>query len=67
MKKNVGLIDAIVRFVLAVIVAVLIFRGDLSGTLAIVTGIAAAALLITGLVGWCGLYALLGIRTCPKK
>ncbi|HHN48457.1 MAG TPA: DUF2892 domain-containing protein [Bacteroidales bacterium] len=67
MKKNVGLIDAIIRFVLAVVVAVFIYRGDITGTLAIVLGIAAAALLITGLIGWCGLYALLGIRTCPKK
>jgi uncharacterized membrane protein len=67
MKKNVGLVDAIIRFILAVLVAVLIYRGDLSGTLAVVLGIVAAALLITGLIGWCGLYQVLGIRTCNKK
>jgi len=67
MKKNVGTIDAIIRFILAVVVAVLIFRGILTGALAVILGIAAAALVITGLIGWCGLYALLGIRTCPKK
>lgn len=67
MKKNVGTIDAIVRFIIAVGIGVLIYREILTGAWAIVLGIAAGALLITGLVGWCGIYALLGIRTCPKK
>ena len=67
MKKNVGTIDAILRFVIAVLLAVLIYQGYFTGTLAIILGIAAAALVITGLLGWCGLYAMLGIRTCPRK
>jgi len=67
MKKNVGTFDAIVRFIIAVGIGVLIYREIITGTLAILLGIVAVALLITGLVGWCGIYTLLGIRTCPKK
>lgn len=67
MKKNLGTIDAIIRFVIAVVLAVLIYQGYLEGVGAIVAGIIAGMLVITGLLGWCGLYALLGIRTCPKK
>lgn len=67
MKKNVGTIDAILRFIIAVGVGVLIYREVLTGAWAIILGIVAGALLITGLIGWCGLYALLGIRTCAKK
>lgn len=67
MKKNVGTIDAIVRFIIAVGIGVLIYKEILTGAWAIILGIAAAALLITGLIGWCGIYALLGIRTCAKR
>lgn len=67
MKKNVGRTDTIIRILVAVLIAVLIFTQVLTGTLAIVLGIAGAVLVITGLIGFCGLYAILGIRTCPKK
>lgn len=67
MKKNVGTIDAIVRFLIAVVIAILIYQGYLEGTIAIVAGVIAGILVITGLIGWCGLYALLGIRTCKRK
>ncbi len=67
MKKNVGTVDAIIRFIIAVVVAALIYLKIITGTLAIVSGIVAVALLITGVLGWCGLYTLLGIRTCRGK
>lgn len=66
MKKNVGTFDAIIRFIIAAGIGVMIYREILTGTLAILLGIVAVVLLITGLVGWCGIYRLLGIRTCPK-
>jgi hypothetical protein len=67
MKKNVGRADTLIRGLIAVLIAVLIINGSITGTLAIVLGIAAGVLLITGLVGFCGLYAIFGIRTCPMK
>ncbi|HRY98541.1 MAG TPA: DUF2892 domain-containing protein [Bacteroidales bacterium] len=67
MQKNVGRADAIIRYLLAALVAVLIFTHVLTGTLAVVLGILAAVLVFTGLIGWCGLYSIFGIRTCPKK
>lgn len=67
MKKNVGTFDAIVRFIIAVGIGVLIYREIITGTIAILLGFVAVALLITGLVGCCGIYKLLGIKTCPKK
>lgn len=67
MKKNVGRTDSIIRILVAVLIAVLIFTQVLTGTLAIVLGIAAAVFVITGLLGFCGLYAIFGIRTCPNK
>lgn len=65
MKKNVGRTDTILRVLIAVLIAVLIYTEVLTGTLAIILGIAGGIFLITGLIGFCGLYALVGIRTCP--
>jgi hypothetical protein len=56
MKKNVGSADRIVRTLLAIVVGVLIFTGEVSGTLAIVLGILAVVLLATSAVSFCPLY-----------
>lgn len=67
MKKNMGIIDKVLRVSLAVVVAVLIALGELHGTAAIILGIFAAIFLITSLVGFCPLYTLVGMNTCPAK
>jgi hypothetical protein len=63
MKKNIGQIDRIIRVALAVLVGILYFTGVISGTWAIILGILAVVLLVTGLVGTCPLYMLLGTST----
>jgi hypothetical protein len=65
MKKNVGTVDKIIRLLIALLIAVLYFTGVISGTLAIVLGIIAIAMVLTSLINFCGLYTLLGISTCP--
>jgi hypothetical protein len=63
MNKNVGRADRVVRIILAVVLGALVLVKAVTGTLAIVLGVAAVVLLGTGLIGWCGLYSLLGINT----
>ncbi len=67
MKPNMGTIDRIVRVLIAVVVAVLYFTKIIDGVLAIVLGVLAAILLLTSVVGFCGLYTLFGINTCGTK
>jgi uncharacterized membrane protein YesL len=67
MKVNMGGLDRGLRIVLALVVALLIGTGTLSGTWAIVLGIVAVVFLVTSLIGMCPLYALLGISTCKVK
>ena len=67
MPKNMGLIDKVVRIAAAIIVAVLIFTGQLGGTAAIVLGILAAVFVLTSLVGTCPLYLPFKIDTRGKK
>jgi uncharacterized membrane protein HdeD (DUF308 family) len=67
MKKNVGNIDRIVRIILAVILGVLYFTNIVTGTLGIVFLIFAIIFLVTGIIKFCLLYAIFGIKTCDKK
>ena len=63
MKKNIGQTDRIIRFVAAILIAVLYFTHVITGTLAIILGIVAVVFLVTSLIGFCPLYTLLGIST----
>jgi hypothetical protein len=63
MKTNVGSIDRLIRLLLA---SVLFYLGLFlysGSTLGIGLVIAGGVLLVTALVGFCGLYRLLGIHT----
>jgi len=63
MKKNMGLIDRLIRTAFAVTVAVLYFAGTITGTAAVVLGIFAVVFLATSVVAFCPLYLPLGIST----
>ncbi len=67
MKKNMGSADRLIRFLLAVVVAVLYFTRQISGTAAIILGVLAIIFLLTSAVGFCPLYVPLGISTREKK
>lgn len=67
MKKNMGTTDKVIRVLVALIAAVLIFTGILKGTWAIVAAVVAGVFLLTSLVSFCPLYTLLGINTCKRK
>ncbi|MGD9521385.1 MAG: DUF2892 domain-containing protein [Tepidiphilus sp.] len=62
MKQNVGGIDKIIRIAVGVVLIVLALMGI--GTPWTWIGVLP---LVTGLVGWCPLYPLLGINTCKTK
>ena len=63
MQKNVGGIDRIVRIVLAGALGYVVLAKVVTGALAVVLGIVAVVLALTGIIGWCGLYTLLGKST----
>jgi K+-transporting ATPase A subunit len=63
MKKNMGNIDRGLRVVIALVVAILYFTGQISGTAAIILGILAAVFILTSLVGTCPLYLPFGLST----
>ncbi len=71
MKANEGTVDRLVRVVAGLALAFGGFTGvgggALSGTLGTILGVVGLVFLVTGLVGYCPLYTMLGISTCPVK
>ena len=67
MKKNMGSADRIIRFLLAAVFAYLYFAGIVTGTFGIILVVLGAIFVITSLVSFCPLYALVGLNTCPVK
>ncbi len=61
MKANVGGIDKILRIVIGL---ALILWAVMGGPVWAWIGVLPLA---TGLFSFCGLYAILGINTCPRK
>ena len=63
MTKNVGSTDKIIRIVLALVLGYLYYSGVLTGTLGIVAVVVGAIALLTAVINFCPLYALLGTKT----
>ena len=63
MKKNMGTVDRVVRILIAVVIAILYFTDQITGTAAIILGIIAVAFLLTSLIGSCPAYLPLGLST----
>ncbi len=64
MKQNVTGIGRIIRLLIAIVLAVLIFAKVVTGAWAIVLGIVALVMLATGIIGYCPLFAITG-SSCP--
>jgi K+-transporting ATPase A subunit len=67
MLKNMGTVDRSIRLAVAIIIAVLYFTGQITGTAAIILGVIAAAFILTSLVGTCPLYLSVGLSTSKKE
>lgn len=67
MGRNIGPEDRVVRIVIAVVLALLIYFVPLVGVAAIVAGIVAAYLLLSGLLSRCVVYKLAGIDTSVQE
>jgi Protein of unknown function (DUF2892) len=66
MKKNMGMIDKTVRFILAAIIGILYYINVINGTLAIVLGVLAMIFILTSFINFCPLYLPFGIDTRKK-
>lgn len=67
MKQNMGTLDKVVRILAAVVIAVLYFTNQISGTTAIILLILAGVFILTSFISFCPLYLPFGISTRKKE
>ena len=67
MKPNMGAVDKAVRIFVAVVIAILYFTHQISGTAAIVLLILAGVFIVTSFMSFCPLYLPFGISTRKKN
>ncbi len=62
MSRNEGSIDRALRVIVGLVLLALVFVGPKTpwGWVGVVP-------LVTGLIGMCPLYSILGINTCPRR
>lgn len=66
MKKNMGNIDRALRILVAAVIIVLYFMGQISGTTAIIGLILAAVFILTSFMSFCPLYLPFKFSTRPE-
>ena len=66
MKKNMSLADRTIRILIAILLGILIFAGQIAGVTATILGIVAIVLLLTSVIGFCPLYVILKRSTLKK-
>lgn len=67
MKTNMGIIDRVLRAVVAVVIIGLYSTNVVTGTLGIVLIVLSIVFLLTSFIGFCPLYLPLGINSRGKK
>ncbi|USN56823.1 MAG: DUF2892 domain-containing protein [Candidatus Peribacteria bacterium] len=65
MQHNVGKTDKIIRVSIAIILLILVLTGVIAGIGMWIAMIAIIMLIMTSARGYCGIYSLLGMSTCP--
>ncbi|MFZ2587158.1 MAG: DUF2892 domain-containing protein [Alphaproteobacteria bacterium] len=67
LSPNVGTTDRAIRLAVALILVVLAATGVVGGLLATLAVVVALVMVATALLGFCPLYPLVGMNTCPLK
>ncbi|MDQ3141438.1 MAG: DUF2892 domain-containing protein [Bacteroidota bacterium] len=67
MKKNMGSADRIIRILVAVVIAILYFTNQITGTTAIILGVLEVIFVATSFISFCPLYLPFGISTTNKS
>lgn len=63
LPENVGSIDRVIRIVLGIALVAVALGGSVAGPFLAATWVVAAIALVTGAIGFCPLYFVLGIST----
>jgi len=65
-EKNVGMIDRVVRIIIGIILIAAFALGWVAAPWSYLVALIGLIVLVTGIVGTCALYSLLGMNTLKK-
>ena len=63
MKVNMGILDRVLRVLIAIAIVILYYANVISGTVAIVLLVIAGVFILTSFISFCPLYSILGLHT----
>jgi hypothetical protein len=66
-EKNVGMIDRVVRIIIGIVLIAVFALGWVAAPWSYLVALIGIIALVTGAVGTCALYSLLGMNTLGKK
>jgi hypothetical protein len=66
-EKNVGMIDRVIRILLGIILLYIFVANMIAAPWSYLVALIGLILLVTGIVGTCPLYSMLGMNTMGKK
>ncbi len=66
-EKNVGMVDRVIRIILGIILLYLFLVNMVAAPWSYLVALIGLILLMTGIVGSCPLYSMLGMNTLGKK
>jgi hypothetical protein len=66
-EKNVGMIDRVIRIIFGIILMYLFIGNMVAAPWSYLVALIGLILLVTGIVGTCPLYSILGMNTLGKK
>ena len=66
MKKNMGIVDRIIRAVIAAVISICYFMHIIDGMTATILLVLGGVFLFTSLISICPLYIPFGIKTCKN-
>lgn len=67
MKKNVGSVDKIIRYIIAFVAVYIAYKGMVSSPWDYVLYGVAAIMVVTALAGRCPIFAIFGINSCKVQ
>lgn len=67
MEKNVGKADKLIRVLISLILVGFYFSGMIHGIVGYILLAVAGVLMLTGLVNFCPLYAIMKVDTCKRR
>jgi len=67
MEKNMGNVDRIIRLIVVAGLLALYFTDTITGIWGTIALVASGVFVLTSIVGFCPLYRIVGMNTCPSK